>query len=66
MERNEIVERYLFESERRVRHSLPGEVVVLDLAVLVQGDREAVRFLGDHEAGGRIVLRNCPQTFDGG
>jgi hypothetical protein len=38
----------------------PGEVVVLDLADLVLADREAVRFLGEHEAGGRIVLRNCP------
>jgi len=38
----------------------PGEVVVLDLADLVLADRDAVRFLGEHEAGGRIVLRNCP------
>jgi anti-anti-sigma regulatory factor len=37
-----------------------GEVVVLDLADLVLADREAVRFLGEHEAGGRVVLRNCP------
>jgi len=37
-----------------------GEAVVLDLADLVLADREAVRFLGDHEACGRIVLRNCP------
>jgi len=34
--------------------------VVLDVADLVLADREAVRFLGEHEAGGRIVLRNCP------
>jgi anti-anti-sigma regulatory factor len=37
-----------------------GEAVVLDLADLVLADREAVRFLGDREACGRIVLRNCP------
>ena len=51
---------WVFESGRRVCHSLPGEVVVLDVADLVLADREAVRFLGEHEAGGRIVLRNCP------
>jgi hypothetical protein len=38
----------------------PGEVVLLDLTDLVLADREAVRFLGEHEAAGRIVLRNCP------
>jgi len=38
----------------------PGEVVVLDLADLVLADRDALRFLGELEAGGRIVLRNCP------
>ena len=37
-----------------------GAAVVLDLADLVLADREAVRFLGDREACGRIVLRNCP------
>ena len=37
-----------------------GEAVVLDLADLLLADREAVRFLGDCEACGRIVLRNCP------
>jgi anti-anti-sigma regulatory factor len=37
-----------------------GETVVLDLADLVLADREAVRFLGEREACGRIVLRNCP------
>jgi anti-anti-sigma regulatory factor len=37
-----------------------GEAVVLDLADLILADREAVRFLGDREACGRIVLRNCP------
>jgi anti-anti-sigma regulatory factor len=36
------------------------EVVVLDLADLVLADREAIRFLGEREAVGRIVLRNCP------
>ena len=37
-----------------------GEVLVLDLADLLLADREAVRFLGDREASGRIVLRHCP------
>ena len=37
-----------------------GEAVVLDLADLVLADREAIRFLGDREACGHIVLRNCP------
>jgi PAS domain S-box-containing protein len=37
-----------------------GEAVVLDLADLVLADREAVSFLGDCEACGQIVLRNCP------
>lgn len=37
----------------------PG-IVVLDLADLVLASREAVRFLRECEAGGRIVLRNCP------
>ncbi|HWW83632.1 MAG TPA: hypothetical protein VNZ26_08535 [Vicinamibacterales bacterium] len=37
-----------------------GEAVGLDLAHVVLADREAVRFLGDREACGRIVLRNCP------
>jgi len=36
------------------------EAVVVDLADLILADREAVRFLGDCEAWGRIVLRNCP------
>jgi anti-anti-sigma regulatory factor len=47
-----------------LRHSLDilpeGNAVVLDLADLVLADREAVRFLGDCEASGRIVLRHCP------
>ena len=37
-----------------------GEAVVLDLADLVLADREAIRFLSDGEACGRIVLRHCP------
>ena len=37
-----------------------GDAVVLDLADLLLADREAVRFLGDREASGRIVLRHCP------
>jgi len=35
-------------------------VVVLDLTDLVLADRDAVRFLREHEARGRVVLRNCP------
>jgi hypothetical protein len=37
-----------------------GDAVALDLADLLLADREAVRFLGDREASGRIVLRHCP------
>ena len=37
-----------------------GTAVTLDLADLLLADREAVRFLGDREASGRIVLRHCP------
>jgi len=39
----------------------PAEgVLVLDLTDLVLADRDAVRFLREHEARGRVVLRNCP------
>jgi anti-anti-sigma regulatory factor len=52
------------ENVNELRQSLDtvpaGEAVVLDLADLVLADREAVRFLGNREACGRIVLRNCP------
>jgi len=37
-----------------------GDPVALDLADLLLADREAVRYLGDREASGRIVLRHCP------
>jgi hypothetical protein len=37
-----------------------GGVPVLELTDLVLADREAVRFLRDYEARGRVVLRNCP------
>lgn len=37
-----------------------GEAAVLFLADLVLADREAVRFLGECEAEGRVVLRDCP------
>ena len=37
-----------------------GGVLVLDLTNLVLADRDAVRFLGEYEARGRVVLRNCP------
>jgi len=37
-----------------------GGVPVLDLTDLVLADREAVRFLREYEARGRVVLRHCP------
>jgi hypothetical protein len=37
-----------------------GDVLVLDLTDLVLADRDAVRRLGEYEARGRVVLRNCP------
>jgi hypothetical protein len=37
-----------------------GDVVVPDLTDLVLADRDAVRFLRQYEARGRVVLRNCP------
>jgi ABC-type transporter Mla MlaB component len=37
-----------------------GSVLVLDLTDLVLADRDAVRFLREQEARGRVVLRNCP------
>jgi anti-anti-sigma regulatory factor len=46
---------------RQSLDALPeGDAVALDLADLLLADREAVRFLGDREASGRIVLRHCP------
>ena len=38
----------------------PHGVVVLDLTDLILADRDAVRFLREHEARGRVVLHNCP------
>ena len=35
-------------------------VPVLDLSDLVLADRDAVRFLREYDARGRVVLRNCP------
>jgi len=37
-----------------------GSVLVLDLANLVLAGRDAVCFLREQEARGRVVLRNCP------
>ena len=37
-----------------------GGVLILDLTDLVLADRDAVRFLREYEARGRIALRNCP------
>ena len=46
---------------RQSLDTLPdGGRVALDLADLLLADREAMRFLGDREASGRIVLRHCP------
>ena len=46
---------------RQSLDNLPdGDAVALDLADLLLADREAVRFLGDCEASGRVVLRHCP------
>jgi anti-anti-sigma regulatory factor len=39
----------------------PGEgVLVIDLTDLLLADRDAIRFLKEREARGRVVLRNCP------
>jgi len=35
-------------------------VLVLALTDLVLADRDAVRFLREYEARGRVVVRNCP------
>jgi hypothetical protein len=37
-----------------------GSGLVLDLTDLVLANRDAVRFLREYEARGRVVLRNCP------
>jgi hypothetical protein len=37
-----------------------GGVLVLDLTDLVLADRDAVLFLREYEARGRVALRNCP------
>jgi hypothetical protein len=37
-----------------------NSVPVLDLADLVLADRDAVHFLREYDARGRVVLRNCP------
>jgi len=37
-----------------------GGVLVLDLTDLVLADRDAVCFLRQYEARGRVALRNCP------
>ena len=52
------------ENINELRHALDivpeGDAVALDLADLLLADREAIRFLGDREASGQIVLRHCP------
>ena len=37
-----------------------GGVLILDLTDLVLADRDAVLFLREYEARGRVALRNCP------
>ena len=37
-----------------------GNSVTIDLTDLLLADREAIRFLGDREASGKIALRHCP------
>jgi hypothetical protein len=34
--------------------------VAIDLADLLLADRDAIRFLGDREASGKVILRHCP------
>jgi len=34
--------------------------VAIDLADLLLADRESIRFLGNREASGKVVLRHCP------
>ena len=50
----------VIELSKLVNAEPPDGVVVLDLTDLILADRDAVRFLREHEAGGRVVLRNCP------
>ena len=46
---------------RQLVDAEPADSVrVLDLTDLVLADRDAVRFLREYEARGRLVLRNCP------
>ena len=46
---------------RQSLDTLPeGDPVTIDLADLLLADREAIRFLGDREASGQIMLRHCP------
>ena len=45
---------------RLVEGEPAGCVLVLDLTDLVLADRDAVCFLKEYEARGRVVLRNCP------
>ena len=51
------------ENVDELRQSLertPADSIVLELGDLILADREAAKFLGESEACGRIVLRNCP------
>jgi hypothetical protein len=48
------------ELRQSLERMAPADSIVLELADLILADREAVKFLGESEACGRIVLRNCP------
>ena len=52
----------VFESGQRVCHSLPGEVVVLDLADLVLADREAVAFSATMKPVGASCFATAPNV----
>ena len=48
------------ELRQSLERMAPAGSIVLELGDLILADREAVKFLGESEACGRIVLRNCP------
>jgi len=48
------------ELRQSLERMAPADSIVLELGDLILADREAVKFLGESEACGRIVLRNCP------
>ena len=48
------------ELRQSLERMAPADSIVLELGDLILADREAVKFLGESEACGRIVLHNCP------